>query len=297
MKRHHVYLVVLFMSVVCQSAVAQKPVENAVFWEVSGNGLTKPSYLFGTFHLKGAHYVDSLTQVMDKFKSSSALVGELLIDSTLTMKMMSASIMKDTTLDKLLGADDYQKTAVWLKEVSGYDLKLFNTMNPMTIQIVLMSMVQQKYFPMNGPQDAPMDIYFQQEAKKSNKKLVGLETFDDQLKALFGQFTLKRQAEMLMEFVNEKDKAKDEIIAMNRHYREGNLMKLEELMAKQTYTEKEATVMLYDRNAKWMEQLPQLMKTQQTFVAVGALHLAGKMGLVSLLRKAGYTVKPLKTLL
>ena len=66
-------------------------------------------------------------------------------------------------------------------------------------------------------------------------------------------------------------------------------------MADQVYTPKEAAVMLDNRNKKWMQQLPGIFKQQSTFVAVGALHLAGENGLVMLLRNAGYTVKPLPT--
>jgi uncharacterized protein YbaP (TraB family) len=278
-----------------QTLPANWRVENSVFWQVSGKDLSQPSYLFGTFHLMGARYIDSLTRVMEKFSESKTLVGELLLDSTMTVKMMVAARLHETTLDKLLGPEDYQKTAAWLKELSGYDLKIFNGMNPMTIQIFLMTMLQQKYFPLSGSTDIPMDLYMQQRGKKEGKKLVGLESFEVQVNALFNQFSIQRQAEMLMEFVNEKEKAKEELILMNKSYRNGELGKLEELLAEQTYSEQEAKVMLDDRNKNWMGQLPSLMKEQQTFIAVGALHLSGKNGLIHLLREAGYTVTPLSS--
>ena len=274
-------------------AKASRQVENSIFWQISGKDLPQSSYLFGTFHLVGARYVDSLVNVMEKFHDSKTLVGELLLDSTMTVKMMVAARLHETTLDKLLKPEEYEATAAWLKELSGYDLKIFNGMNPMTIQIFLMTMLQQKYFPLQGAADVPMDLYFQQRAKKEGKKLVGLESFEVQVNALFNQFTLQRQVEMLMEFVNEKEEAKDELIVMNKSYRNGDLSKLEELLAIQTYTEQEAKVMLDDRNKKWFQQLPLLMKEQQTFVAVGALHLSGENGLVNLFRNAGYIVTPL----
>jgi len=275
--------------------LAQSPVENAVFWEVSGRDLPGPSYLFGTFHLKGAAYVDSLTLVMDKFKSSRAVVGELLFDSTMTMKAMTASVMKDTTLDMLLSRERYQQTAAWLKELTGYDLRMFNKLNPMTVEITLSSSLQQKCFPSKG-NDPAMDLYFQQRAKKEGKKIAGLETFDDQIHALYSQFSYKRQADMLVDFISDKDRAKADIVDMNRYYREGDLAKLEAMMAGEVFSKKEIEVLVNDRNRKWIAQLPAIMKQQQTFVAVGALHLAGENGLVTLLRKAGYVVKPMRTL-
>ncbi len=289
------YLLLILLSFVwpCSSFSQSPKVENSVFWQISGKDLRQPSYLFGTFHLMGAKYIDSLLHVMEKFSESKTIVGELLLDSTMTVKMMVAARMHDTTLEKLLTPEVYQETATWLKELSGYDLKIFNEMNPMTIQIFLMTMLQQKYFPLQGASDVPMDLYFQQRGKKEGKNLVGLETFEAQVNALFNQFSLQRQAEMLTEFVREKEKAKDELIVMNKSYRNGNLAKLEELLSIETYSEQEAKVMLDDRNKKWFEHLPSIMKEQQTFVAVGALHLSGKNGLINLFRNAGYTVTPL----
>jgi uncharacterized protein YbaP (TraB family) len=280
-----------------QHAVAQTPaVENSVFWEVTGKGLTQPSYLFGTFHLMGKKYVDSLTNVTAKFQQSQTMVGEMVVDSTMTMKMMMAAQLKGTTLDKLLTQELYAKTGTWLKEVSGYDIKLFNGMNPMTVQIVLMRSMQQKFYPMNPVEDPPMDLYFQQHAKKARKKVLGLETLDVQIAALYEQFSYERQAEMLAEFVNDQDKAYQEMITMNKYYRMGNLGELEKLMSTQTFEPGEVEKLLDDRNKAWVKQLPSLFSEQSTFVAVGALHLSGKNGLVNLLRQQGYTVKsvPLK---
>lgn len=295
-KRYRILVVLFSGCIFQQQGFAQRSaVENAIFWEVRGKDLPQPSYLFGTFHLMGSQFVDSLTQVMDRFNASKTVVGELLLDSTMTLKLMAAARLEETTLDKLLSSENFQQTAAWLKELSGYDLKMFNNMNPMTIQIFLLTMLQQKYFPLDLAKDTPMDMYFQNRAKNEGKKLVGLETFEDQVNALYGQFTIQRQAEMLTQFINEREKAKVELMLMNKSYREGNLAKLEELLSAQTYSKLEAEVMLDNRNKKWMEQLPGLMKEQQTFVAVGALHMAGKNGLISLLRQAGYTATPIRT--
>ena len=280
-----------------QHAIAQKKkaVENSVFWEVTGKGLSQPSYLFGTFHLLSHRYVDSLTNVTRKFTAAKTIVSELLIDSTMTMKMMASAQMKGTTLDKLLTPEKFKQTNDWLRELSGYDLTMFNSMNPMTIEILLMTMLQQKYFPLDPTRDVVMDLYFQQRGARENKQVIGLETFDEQTHAIFGQFTYERQAQLLATAVNKRGTAEGELRNMNKFYREGNLAKLEALMYDEMYTAAETAVMLDNRNKKWMQQLPGLFKQQPTFVAVGAMHLAGENGLVTLLRKEGYTVKPVQT--
>ena len=291
--------VLLFVRAVTftQHAIAQKKkaVENSVFWEVTGKGLSQPSYLFGTFHLLSHRYVDSLTNVTRKFTAAKTIVSELLIDSTMTMKMMASAQMKGTTLDKLLTPEQFKQTNDWLRELSGYDLTMFNSMNPMTIEILLMTMLQQKYFPLDPTRDVVMDLYFQQRGARENKQVIGLETFDEQTHAIFGQFTYERQAQLLATAVNKRGTAEGELRNMNKFYREGNLAKLEALMYDEMYTAAETAVMLDNRNKTWMQQLPGLFKQQPTFVAVGAMHLAGENGLVTLLRKEGYTVKPVQT--
>lgn len=52
-------------------------------------------------------------------------------------------------------------------------------------------------------------------------------------------------------------------------------------------------LLLNDRNKNWVGQLKNIMKNESVFVAVGAGHLVGKKGLIGLLRKEGYTLKPL----
>jgi uncharacterized protein YbaP (TraB family) len=59
-------------------------------------------------------------------------------------------------------------------------------------------------------------------------------------------------------------------------------------------TQEEEAALNKDRNYRWMTKLPEIMKEKSSFIAVGALHLAGEDGLLNLLEKAGYTVESIK---
>ncbi|MDE6062759.1 MAG: TraB/GumN family protein [Duncaniella sp.] len=52
--------------------------------------------------------------------------------------------------------------------------------------------------------------------------------------------------------------------------------------------------MLNKRNANWVRMMAGLLPTASILIAVGAGHLPGEKGLISLLRKEGYTVKPVE---
>jgi uncharacterized protein YbaP (TraB family) len=75
-------------------------------------------------------------------------------------------------------------------------------------------------------------------------------------------------------------------------YKTQQLEDIEGLFAKSEFgEEKNQAILLDNRNKNWISQLKKLPSTQSRFIAVGAGHLVGKMGLISLLRKEGYTVR------
>jgi uncharacterized protein YbaP (TraB family) len=269
-------------------------VEHSVFWEVSGRGLAQPSYLFGTFHLVGKSHTDTLINVMDKFKASTLLIGEVILDSAAFKKVMAASMLQGTTLELLLDEDLFSRTSTWLQEMTGHDLHMLNHVNPLTVQIYIMMLLQQKYSPVSNPAaETAMDQYFQQIAREQGKTMVGLETIEDQIHVVFDQLSYARQAELLGAYVKERDKAYDELVAMNRAYATGDLPALERMVHDEHYSDSELDQMLYHRNQNWMRQLPTLFQQGRAFVAVGAMHLTGSQGLIALLRQQGYQLRPL----
>jgi uncharacterized protein YbaP (TraB family) len=286
----------IFLAVLCLitslTLFAQKhSSENSLLWKVTGKGL-KPSYLFGTFHLLTNAFVDTLPLVMSAYKSAEAVVGELIIDSTIRAPMMEAQILKGTTLQKVLPDTLYARTSNWFKEEAGLDIMKLNQLNPITVMTVALAITKQKYFP-NKPGEIQLDAYFQQRALKENKKILGLETIQAQINAMFKQLTLTRQIELLDETFKGRDGIKTAIATMNDAYVRNDLNALHQLMYGATYKPEEMKPLLDDRNNNWMQQLPALMSKQSLFVAVGALHLVGESGLVNQLRKKGYTVTPI----
>ncbi len=219
------------------------------------------------------------------------MAGELIIDSSLQAPIMEASVLKGTTLQKVLPDSLYTKASNWFKEEAGLDLAKLDQLNPLTVMTVALAIIQQKYYP-NKAGEVQLDTYFQEEGKKDGKKVLGLETIDVQIKAMFGQFTMQRQVELFNETFKEKDELKNLMSIMNNAYVSEKLDELQQLMYRNDYRPEEMKVLLDDRNDNWMATLPKLMKEQATFVAVGALHLFGQKGLIQQLKEQGYTVTP-----
>ena len=116
---------------------------------------------------------------------------------------------------------------------------------------------------------------------------------------IFDSIPYKIQAEQLIKYVDssstEKDQEDKEFMELADAYKKQDLNKLEELSNKNDIGVANFTdLLLYNRNRNWVEKLKTLVPAKPLLIAVGAGHLPGEKGVLNLLRKAGYNVKPVK---
>jgi uncharacterized protein YbaP (TraB family) len=263
----------------------------SLLWEISGNGLKTPSYLFGTYHLAGKSFIDSLSTVKTYFNTCKTVAGEIVIDSTMVTKVGAAMMFKDsTTLDKIFTPAQYKLVNDYVKQVTKMDLAVFNHFKPATVSTLLSAFTAPKTITATNP---ALDMYFQEEAKRLNYKVIGLETAEDQIDLLFND-PIADQKKQLLKSVLKKDKEKKSGEQLYSLYLQQDLDGIEKLMNADDDTPELTDRMLKNRNLKWIAELPAIIKEQPTFVAVGAAHLVGKYGLIKQLRLKGYTVKAVK---
>lgn len=267
----------------------------SLFWQVSGKGIKKPSYLFGTHHLLSSNFLSDNAVVTRKLQQAELVAGEMIIDSAKLLETAIAGIMLDNSLDKILSKEDFDATDKVLKEQTGYSLPMLNMFKPMTIYILIINARHIKSLNMDAPHTGlSMDEYFQKKGREMGKKVIGLETMEDQINVLYRIYSLERQVELLKEAVYDKQNiVSDEILQINKLYKRQQTEKLYEV-AKRTMQSNEYQALLVNRNNEWMAQLKQEMPRQPVFVAVGAMHLAGPDGLVHQLKKQGYKLKPIR---
>jgi len=180
-----------------------------------------------------------------------------------------------------------------LKSVLKLGLKNVSIMNP---SLILTMYEMEIYKKLTGFSDTKQsDSYFQLVAAEKGKKVIGLETVDQQIEVLFGNGTLERQANVLVEAIQHKDKILSEMIQLNKLYKAGKIDELAELSKGKDniteMTEEEYAKLVDNRNAEWLKKLPSILKDGSSFIAVDAMHLGGKNGLVKQLQKAGYKIK------
>ncbi len=282
-------------SMIAITALAQKNnKDNTLLWKISGNGLKKPSYLFGTIHMlcaDDAVLSDSLKNVIKKVQE---VYFEVDLDNMFEMLgVMSKMKMKgDTTLQDLLSEDDYKKVKKYFEsKESMLPFAMLETYKPM----LAASTLQQGGMPCETT--AMMEQVIMQEAKQYGKSIKGLESMGYQASVL-DNIPYKLQADQLVSYIdnaNKGDGEDKELTEMMNAYRSQNLQMLEEMLMKSdpsisNYTD----ILLYNRNENWIEKLKKLLPEKSILIAVGAGHLPGKKGCINLLRQAGFKVSPVK---
>ena len=265
----------------------------ALLWEVSGNGLSKPSYLFGTYHILRDSYLkqDSLTRI--HFEKAEGVVVEMVFDSTEAGKARQYGTMADNNLIRLIDADDYKLVADEFNAVTGQELSFYNQIKPIIIATALsVAYARQQSATLSKFSGLPIDLYFVKQAKAAQKPLKGLETLDEQLKLLYDRQPVEQQAEQLVRMVKQKNVAKPQGSSLTDMYLRADLDGMWALFQRESESPADLYTLIDERNLRWINQLRPVMAERSTFIAVGVGHLPGPNGLLNLFRKAGYVVKP-----
>ena len=270
-----------------------KKATNTLLWEISGNGLKKPSYLFGTYHLISAKFADTMKVLQEKLESADAVVGEIVMDSSMQSKMAPFLIMKDNTLDHLLTKAEFKEVEDYFKtKQPGFELKQMNKFKPAMISIMMVLFENPDM--LNGISEG-IDDSFQKYARKNGKSLYGLETAEYQGALLFDS-DLQKQKKALLKSIREADKSKQKMDELKADYIAQDIDKLTDFFKMEDEETKEfMTELLKNRNKRWLDQLPVLMQNQSLFIAVGAGHLVGAEGLIKKLQLQGYILQPVAT--
>lgn len=278
---------------ICYFPTTYAQVSNSLLYEISGNDLEKPSYLFGTYHLINSEFVKDKPRVYKAYQEADQVVVETEIDSSQLLAFTMKAMMPGKSLKTLLDEETYATIQEEVKNGMQVDLAMFDQFKPAYISTLLAVMYTNENNPwLKKYQGQPMDAFFAQEGKKQSKKVHLLETMMDQAEVLFSGTTVEEQAEDLKEMVNDKKATIELTQKLGRNYTNENLTGLEKLGEEYKEQYGEMTELVDDRNIKWMDQLPQILSDGNAFIAVGALHLPGEKGLINLLQAKGYTVKP-----
>lgn len=263
--------------------------DNTLLWEVSGNGLANPSYLFGTFHLMCKDDMVFSKNFTNALSNANTLVMEIdLSDAKNTFGAIEFLKMKnDTTLKKILSQNEYNRLSSFFKDSLKMSLSFFENMKPVFLQAL--------FYPkmMSCKQSGSLEEAIMTQAKKANKQIKGLETIELQ-SALLDNISYQEQAKTLMELIDDFKNQKRNFEQLLMSYKSQNAKEMSKLIETDPEMKNQKPELLDNRNINWVKQFETLLPNASLFVAVGAGHLFGEMGLIQLLRKKGYQLRPVE---
>ncbi|KGO79327.1 hypothetical protein Q763_13900 [Flavobacterium beibuense F44-8] len=254
--------------------------ENSLLWEISGNGLTEPSYLYGTMHMMCEDDFLIKEKVEKAFENTDKLALELDFDDPSELMAMQSMTTSTIPLSERLSKEDYATLDNFLQTKLGVKASQFENYTLIGIMSVVM------FKSLNCPPKM-YEVEFMQQAMANKREILGLEKVEAQVTGFSESYTDEEFIDQLKYYDTSYF---DEMVAV---YKEENLNGLYEMVIDEKFMDADAkTIMLDNRNKNWVAIMPELMKVQPVFFAVGAGHLPGENGVINLLRNAGYSVKP-----
>ena len=297
-------------------------------WEVSGNGLTQKSYLFGTCHGDGHTFtkeeVLGIAGVENALKDVKAVLFEGGMNTEST-KADSAEIVKEI-----------QKMMKWLKNPGPeYMMPKGTYYKPLFDTIAHFNEVNKfLYYTMKDPEywkknpsywlgrmrfymafvwkrGTPVDVVLKKEIGNRGIEAGYVEKADSLSGMLFASLTdtkvidtlsMKEQAKSLytiVHYIINNDSVSEWYKQFAEVYLENDTCKMEHFlreagMVAGTETEGPEKEIKYDRNVAWIPVIKKNFAEKSCMVAVGCRHLMGSESLIALLRREGYTVEPVK---
>lgn len=249
----------------------------------------QPSYLLGTMHLLCENRFIMPKAVQDVTAAVDQLIVEVdLTDADELREAQQASFQQPPNyLRNYLNVQAYNELAEQTQQQLQIPLDALAPLRPMIISSLFLA----NSLTCKG-NTFSLDERLIMQAAATNKTIVGLETARWQL-MLFDQIDLAQQVDALFELVSNPNETQRDLTRMATIYMSGNGEKLhKELIAQDDFMGASA-LFLDDRNKTWVQQLPQLIATNSSLIAVGAGHLYGQYGLLKLLADKGFEITPI----
>ncbi|WP_417609360.1 TraB/GumN family protein [Owenweeksia hongkongensis] len=278
------------MAVLLLAVLPVKAQKSSLLWKIKNPETKAVSYIFGTYHLIGSAYLDENAPVKKAYEEAETVVVETELDSSAMMMVAMKAMMLDNSLKSLVDSADYVLLKQEIEPIIGMPISQFDNVKPIMLSTMYSVAKAQEVTPKDFTFDGtPIDLFFAEDGKEKGKKVVPLETAMEQAEILFDSQTVEEQAAALVE--NVKAEVEDDLSAeILDAYQKQDLDKLWELSQDWDESMGEMTLLLDDRNKKWIPKLKPLLDEGRVFIAVGALHLPGEMGVLELLKAEGYKV-------
>jgi len=277
------WVLLLFAGAVAPVSAAR---QQGLLWKIEGHG-HPPSFLYGTIHIGDPRVLQLAPPVRQAFDHAHVFVMEVIMDYAAYGRLMNGMFLTgDRTLRDIVG-DDLFRRLVTVMKPRGFGEETLLRMKPWAVMSIA-------GIPAVGSGVA-LDLELYTDAMQQDKQVFGLETADEQLN-VFDGMSEAAQVAMVRSTVEESESDKAVLQDMIQAYLHRDLDALAKA-AEQDAAERYPAFArefnrraIDDRNRRMVERMQPRLEKGDAFIAVGALHLPGKRGIIHLLRERGYRV-------
>jgi uncharacterized protein YbaP (TraB family) len=267
-------------------AASSEPFSQGLLWRVTGNGVA-PSHVYGTIHVADARLAVLPPPAQKAFDGAKSLMLEFLPDSYTRERFLEAAMFLDAqTLEDKIGAEDFERTLAQLAPI-GLPREFVNKMKPWG---VLLNLHQPK-----SSEGSPLDRQLLEQARRRRMPLSQIEGVEEQV-FTFDEFPMESQVALLKhslahgpELVALAERTLEAYLAQDLaqiwRLREDFIARYPAVAAHQAVMTKRV---VHDRSVVMAFRMQRQLRRGQAFIALGALHLYGKKGVLTLLGADGY---------
>lgn len=282
---------------VAVSACISTGADAQLLWKITRDGSDRPSWLLGTHHAAPQSMIDSIKGLRDAIDAADMVCGELDVDSVGSpeiQKMMQDAMRlpEGMSLRGFYTDEELDTIDSFVRSVTGMGLEVFSGFKPAAITTSIMQVALMKNMP-SLVSEGGLDAVIQKIFRERGKEVSGLETYGMQVDLLYGM-PLEEQAIDLLDAAREGfDGMMETLSKVEAAYGAQDLTGLDVLLRENMDADEERRMVL-ERNRNWIPKMMEAMRDKSVIFAVGAGHLSGDGGLVTLLEEAGYTMEPLR---
>lgn len=263
----------------------------SLFWEITGKGLEKPSYLFGTMHVSSKmvfHLSDSFYYAM---KNVDAVALELNPDLW-QGQMVNLERLKQNYVNFVRApAGDYLNENSF--RINRFESELKSALN--SEPTVVNSLLYRSYKAREDfEEDTFLDLYIFQTGRKLGKRSAGVEDYYETEKVVLEAYADMAKEKKKKTIDTDGESFRDISQKIQDAYRRGDLDLMDSLDLMTERSDAFREKFLYKRNEIQAMSIDTIIRKNSLFVGVGAAHLAGPRGVIELLRKMGYKLRPIK---
>lgn len=263
--------------------------EKTLLWRISGNGLSQPSYLYGTIHVSNSKFMNFSDSMNKVLRTVSSMVTEVYEPDPFAA-LAGIGMEEGKSLQQLLGDKDFAALEKRMKEheSSAVLIPSLDHLKPLVVSAQLSMQHAEKNI------ELPMDYLFRLKAKDRKQKMIGLETIAEQYNSL-GDVNMEEQIAMLRHVIYDVEEDKKEMEEVMAAYLDQDVDKSASFIT--SYQEKYPDFvdkLMTQRNKRMIHRADSLLKLESNrLIAVGAGHLGAEDGFIAVLRQKGYQVEPI----